>query len=85
MSEIRTTPSESTYLELAYSAIRIFANDGTVDTEELNFLLGIAMRDEQIDDEEKRVLGNIFKQAEKTNLSRAAQARIKEIRRKFSI
>ncbi len=76
---------ESSYLELAYSSIRIFADDGTVDLEELNFLLGVALRDDQIDDDEKRVLGRIFEHAEKTKLSLAARARIKEVRRKYGI
>ncbi len=73
------------YLELAYSAIKVFADDGTVDLGELNFLLGVALRDGEIDDDEKRVLGNIFDHAEKTKLSLAMRARIREVRRKYSI
>ncbi len=76
---------ESSYLELAYSAIKIFADDGTVDMAELSFLLGVALRDEQIDDDEKRVLANIFDHAEKTRLSFKVRARIREVRRKYSI
>ncbi len=76
---------ESSYLELAYSSIKIFADDGTVDLGELNFLLGLALKDGEIDEDEKRVLGNIFKHAEKTKLSLAARARIREVRRKYSI
>ncbi len=75
----------SSYLELAYSSIRVFADDGTIDMNELNFLLGVALRDEQIDEDEKRVLGNIFKQAEKSDLSTAVRIRIQELRRKYSI
>ncbi len=77
--------SQSSYLELAYSAIRVFADDGTLDMEELNFLLGVALRDDRIDEDEKRVLGNIFDQAEQTELSPAVRARIGELRRRFSI
>ncbi len=76
---------ESSYLELAYSSIRVFADDGTLDIGELNFLLGIALTDRQIDEDEKRVLGNIFNQAERTELSLAVRARIRELRRKYSI
>ena len=77
--------TESSYLELAYSSIRVFADDGTLDLQELNFLLGVALRDDRIDDDEKRVLGNIFDQAEQTELSLAVRARIRELRRRFSI
>ncbi len=78
-------PKTSSYLELAYSSIRVFADDGTVDMNELNFLLGLALRDGEVDDDEKRVLGNIFKQAEESALSTAVRVRIGEIRRKYSI
>ena len=78
-------PKTSSYLELAYSSIKVFADDGTVDLGELNFLLGLALRDGEIDEDEKRVLGNIFAQAEKSELSPMVRARIGEIRRKYSI
>ena len=75
----------SSYLELAYSSIKIFANDGTVDMTELNFLLGLALKDGKIDEDEKRVLRRIFEHAEKTKLSLAVRSRIREVRRKHSI
>lgn len=85
MNNGNSEAEDSRYLELAYSSIRIFANDGTVDMEELNFLLGLAMKDGHVDEDEKRVLGRIFKHAEETKLSLAVRARIREVRRKHSI
>ena len=79
------TETRSAYLELAYSSVRIFGNDGTIDMNELNFLLGLALRDEKIDDDERRVLGNIFDQAAKTRLSRRVEDRIREVRRTHAI
>ena len=76
---------ESSYLELAYSSIKIFANDGTVDLTELNFLLGLAIRDGQIDDDEKRVLKRILDSAEQTDLSVATRARIQQVRKQHGI
>lgn len=75
----------SDYLELAYSSIRVFADDGSLDLEELNFLLGIALRDGEIDEDEKRVLRNIFKQAEAGGLTPRTRDRIAEVRRKHSL
>lgn len=75
----------SSYLELAYSSIEIFSNDGTVDMAELNFLLGLALKDGKIDDDERRVLSRIFEHAEKTSLSRMVRSRIQQVRRKHSI
>ena len=85
MSNGRSGSDESSHLELAYSSIKIFANDGTVDMGELNFLLGLALKDGKIDEDEKRVLQRIFQHAEKTKLSLAVRARIREVRRKHSI
>ncbi len=71
--------------EIALSSIKCFKDDGTLDLAELNFLMGLALRDKVVDDDEKRVLGNIFDQAEQTKLSHAVRARIREVRRKYSI
>lgn len=79
------TPETSKYLEMAYSSIRIFANDGTVDMEELNFLLGLALKDGEVDADEKRVLRTIFEQAEKTQLSLAVRARMGAARRQHGL
>jgi len=41
------------YIEIAYSSVAVFANDGELDLGELNFLLGLALRDNVIDEEER--------------------------------
>ena len=45
------------------ASIRCFTDDGTLDTNELNYLLGIAKADGNIDDDEKRVLASIISKA----------------------
>ena len=85
MASDSTPPESSAYLELAYSSINVFADDGTLDMGELNFLLGIALRDGQIDDDERRVLGNILKQALTVPLTPSVKSRIVEIQRKYSL
>lgn len=57
------------HTEVAISSIQCFADDGTPDLGELNFLLGLALRDEVVDDEEKRVLNNIFRKLLKKMLN----------------
>lgn len=73
------------YIELAYSSIRVFTDDGQMDLAELNFLLGLALRDARVDEDEKRVLASVFAQAEKGRLSDAVKARIAEARRQHGI
>jgi hypothetical protein len=45
---------------MQYSFIRIFANDGRVDGEELAMLERLAMADGVVDDRERNVLAGIF-------------------------
>ncbi|MCP4353963.1 MAG: hypothetical protein GY795_51615 [Desulfobacterales bacterium] len=78
-------PEIPSHLELAYSSIRVFADDGTIDMGELNFLLGIALRDGKIDDDERRVLRNIFSKVSENTVSPKVWERICETRSKYSI
>jgi tellurite resistance protein len=73
------------HLAIATASIRVFANDGTLDQQELDSLLGLALRDGRIDAEEKRVLANIFSRASDSPLSPAVQQRLQEVRAKHGI
>ncbi len=76
---------ESRYIQLAASAIRIFADDGTIDMDELYYLLNTTLEDGQIDnDDEKRVLQNIFEKVP-PSISPNVKRKINNIRRKYSI
>lgn len=85
MSEPMTIQPKS-YVEIAWNAIKVFSNDGTVDEGELNFLLGLALRDQVVDADEKRVLASIFDRAEASSrLSATVRERIQEARRRHQI
>ncbi|MFK3650164.1 hypothetical protein ACI2IY_17285 [Lysobacter enzymogenes] len=73
------------HLVIALASIQVFTNDGTLDLAELQNLLDLALRDDVIDDDEKRVLGNIFKQAELGQLAPDVQARIAQARQQHGI
>lgn len=64
------------HIEIAYSSIRVFADDGTLDAGELNFLLGLALRDGRIDDGERRVLGSVLRKALDTTLAPLVRQRV---------
>lgn len=68
------------HLEIALASIPVFTNDGTLDVAELQKLLDLALRDKIVDEDEKRVLGNIFKQAELGQLDAEVKRRIDEAR-----
>jgi len=73
------------HLDLTIASINIFSNDGLLDAAELDKLLQLAERDGAVDEDEKRVLGKIFAQAEQTKLDPAVARRIAEIRRAHAI
>lgn len=74
------TRNRHPHLDILLASIKVFSNDGKLDLAELEHLLALALRDQTIDDEEKRVLARIFAEAEKGALApevaqRMAQAR----------
>lgn len=75
----------NSHIEIAYSSIRVFSDDGRMDLGELNFLLGLALRDGEVDEDEKRVLRKVFSQAEQAMLSANVAERIAEARRVHAI
>ena len=46
--------------KIAIASIKCFTDDGKLDLNELNFLIGIALADNIITDDEKRILQNVF-------------------------
>lgn len=76
---------DASHNQIAYCAMLVFANDGVMDNGEFHFLLGLAMRDETIDDEEKRVLADVFERAEKqSTLDAKVREKIEAIRKKHN-
>lgn len=68
------------HLQLALAAIPAFIDDGRLSLDELEHLLGLALRDEVIDAEEQRVLGNILDRAERDGVDADVRARIQQVR-----
>lgn len=68
------------HLQLALAAIPAFVDDGRLSLEELEHLLALALRDQTIDDDERRVLANILDRAERDGVDADVRARIDEVR-----
>ena len=69
------------HLKLALASIPVFTDDGRMDLAELDRLLAVALEDQVVDPEEKRVLANVLARAEKDGVDAEVQARIAEVRR----
>jgi hypothetical protein len=55
-----TTGGSSWNAIMQYSFLHVFANDRTIDSEELAMLEKLALSDAKVDDEERAVLSRIF-------------------------
>jgi hypothetical protein len=69
--------------EIAIASIHVFTDDGRLDLAELEKLLALAVRDEVVDADEKRVLANILTRAERDGVAPEVLARIVEVRRQY--
>ena len=72
------------FLEIAHTSIEVF-KDGKLDYHELEKLLDIALKDGSIDDNEKRVLGNIFLRLTDAELTTTIKSRIDEVKQRHNI
>ena len=71
--------------EIARAAVECFADDGTIDLGELNRLLGLALRNNEIDEEERRVLGDVISRLSEATVTPVVWQRIEEIERMRSV
>lgn len=50
----------NSHIDIAVASISCFTDDGTLSKGEISHLVGLALRDGVVNDEEKRVLSSIF-------------------------
>lgn len=70
---------------VAFSFLVVFAKDDTISADELAMLEKLALDDGQIDDEEKKVLKNIFSRVDKDHLTVTVWQEIERFRDENSI
>lgn len=75
----------TSHLEIAVESISCFTDDGTLDAREVRHLVGMALRDQVIDDEEKRVLRNIFNKVTKGEVTQETWDAMQEAKAKYNI
>ena len=73
------------HLELAYYSIQAFGNDGKLNERELDRLLDIAKRDGKVDENETRVLSNIFSKLKGHELTSTIQGKVREVEKKYGV
>ncbi len=70
---------------MRYSFLVAFANDGTIDADELAFIKRLALRDGVVDDGEREVLSRIFARVSEDRAEPAVWQEIQAFKREFRI
>jgi hypothetical protein len=66
-------------------SLSAFANDGTLDSGELDFIKRLALRDGVIDEDERIVLSNIFSRVPEGKTAPEIMTAIREFKKHFAI
>ena len=72
-------------IELAHASLVLWADDGTLDAQELDTLLNIALRDGVISDSEKDVLRGVFNRVHEEDVDAEVWNKIQGIRKQHAI
>jgi hypothetical protein len=72
------------YIEMAFRSITCFSKDGKLQASELGEILAIAERDNQIDQNEIRVLRKIIAKIKPSEVDSAMRSKLQEISNKIS-
>lgn len=68
-----------------YGRIAVFTENEELDLGELNFLLGLALKDGKMDESERNVLKMIFHKVEESKIPPRVLERINEVRERYGI
>lgn len=85
MPKEEKVPEENSSVELAYASLALWADDGTLDSGELDTLLNIALRDGVISESEKEVLRGVFNRVHEEEVPAEVWSKIQDIRKQHAI
>jgi len=80
-----TTDGSNWNAIMQYSFLRVFANDGLIDRDELQMLERLALQDGIVDDKEKDVLMRVFARANPQTVEPAVWDEIQRFKTQFGI
>ena len=68
-----------------YSFLVVFANDDTISEGELHMIERLALKDNTVDEDEKRIIGEIFDRANSDHMTEEVRLEIQLFRKEFGI
>lgn len=73
----------NSHIDIAVASISCFTDDGTLSRGEVEHLVGLALRDGDVNDEEKRVLKSIFQRVTQGEVSEETWTLMQNTRSKY--
>jgi hypothetical protein len=70
---------------MQYSFLRVFANDGLIDRDELQMLERLALQDGVVDDQEREVLARVFARVNPQTIDPGVRDEIQRFKAQFDI
>jgi hypothetical protein len=70
---------------MQYSFLRVFANDGLIDRDELQMLERLALQDGVVDDQEREVLARVFARVNPQTIDPGVRDEIQSFKAQFDI
>ena len=80
-----TTDGSSWNAIMQYSFLRVFANDGIIDRDELQMLERLAMQDGQVDERERDVLARVFARVDPQTIDPSVLQEIQRFKAQYQI
>lgn len=68
-----------------YSFLHVFANDATIDQDELDFMKRLALEDDEVDESERKVLSRIFSRVTEHTVEPEVWADILEFKQRYDL
>lgn len=84
-TEMNEEEKDRSSIELAHASLVLWAEDGTLDAQELDTLLNIALRDGVISENEKDVLRGVFNRVHEEDVDGDVWTKIQAIRKQHGI
>ena len=84
-SGFMTTDRSSWNAIMQYSFLRVFANDGLIDRDELQMLERLALEDGQVDERERDVLARVFARIDPQTVDPSVLEEINRFKAQFRI
>ena len=78
-------PSDSRYIQIAFSIQKMLESSGVLDQKELEALVSMALTDGVVDEDERRILKLIFRQLKEKDVAPGVWEKIQQLVKQYGL